>query len=199
MDNYYDYYEEDQFGERKKNNKKKQNNKQNIYEEQYLNAKDEYGTIDETMGHNGHQCWKCHAPTYEECVSEGYYVNCKDEQLHCDVREHRHFGNVTLIHMGCKQSTACLTEFEQNDKFYGRDLPKVMGFNFFFGQSEDQPGPYHQCFATNSTIEVSICRQCCTDNKCNYGWTDGSLDTEAEWNDKTNHPLPEDDEDEEED
>ena len=50
MDNYYDYYEEDQFGERKKNNKKKQNNKQNIYEEQYLNAKDEYGTIDETMG-----------------------------------------------------------------------------------------------------------------------------------------------------
>ena len=48
MDNYYDYYEEDQFGER--NKKKKQNNKQNYYDEQYLEAKDEYGPIDESMG-----------------------------------------------------------------------------------------------------------------------------------------------------
>ena len=50
MDNYYDYYEEDEFGERKKNNKKKKNNKANYYEEQYLNAKDEYGATDENMG-----------------------------------------------------------------------------------------------------------------------------------------------------
>ena len=50
MDNYYDYYEEDEFGERKKKNKKKKNNKANYYEEQYLNAKDEYGSIDENMG-----------------------------------------------------------------------------------------------------------------------------------------------------
>ncbi|CAG5111091.1 Oidioi.mRNA.OKI2018_I69.chr2.g5427.t1.cds [Oikopleura dioica] len=204
MDNYYDYYYDDvdEFGERKKKKKKKQQNKNkvNYYEElpSYLNGKDEYGEIDETMGHNGHQCWKCHSASYEECVSEGYYVNCKDEQYHCDIRENRHFGNVTKVHMGCKQSKACLAEFEQNDKFYGRDLPKVMGFNFFFGQTEDQPGPYHQCFPANSTIEVSICRQCCTDNKCNYNWTDGSLDTEQEWNDKTNHPLLEEDDEEEE-
>ena len=54
MDNYIDYYDDvDEFGERKKKQKKKkqQNNKVNYYEEpSYLNGKDEYGEIDETMG-----------------------------------------------------------------------------------------------------------------------------------------------------
>lgn len=45
-----------------------------------------------------------------------------------------------------QQSTACLAEFEQNDKFYGQDLPKVMGFNFFFGQTEGMGKNYEKSF-----------------------------------------------------
>merc|ERR1711935_368535 len=135
---------------------------------------------DPSSAYNGHQCWSCNADSYEQCQNEGQMAYCQTEEFNCYAREHKQFDTVVKVHMGCQQTIACHREFDNNNRFYGVEMPDIAGFNSV---------NFQQCFPEDDTVNVSLCRQCRASFQCNQAWNDGSLDTDAEWNNKSDHEV----------
>ena len=176
--NYADYNSNEytlDYGDLDKGKKKKQQ-----FEQQSKQQLSPDVVTAENSAYNGHQCWTCNSESYELCQSQGQMAYCESEEFNCYIREHKLFENVVKVHMGCQQTHACHREFQNNNRFYGMDMPDIAGFN---------SANFQQCFPEDNSQNVSICRQCCATFQCNQAWKDGSLDTDSEWNDTSDHEV----------
>ena len=84
----------------------------------------------EPSAYNGHQCWTCNSDSYADCQTNGQIAYCESEEFNCFIREHKLYEDVIKVHMGCQQTLACHREFENNNRFYGMDMPVIAGMHF---------------------------------------------------------------------
>lgn len=94
---------------------------------------------------SGLKCWKCNSNTLEQCELGGYEETCQDQNQSCELEIRERDGNVSQISMGCKQTTACKAQRNQN----------FNNANSKFTQCRPEQGFGH-----------SVCRQCCSFNFC---------------------------------
>merc|ERR1712198_426863 len=92
--------------------------------------------------------------------------------------EKRHFGTLFYVEKGCKQDLACHNEFNLNDR-------SVSGVDI-------KGSPLKQCYGTDTSADVSICRQCCSNianNNCNSAYDANHAATYSNWQATGNHDF----------
>lgn len=135
-------------------------------------------------------CWTCKrtywdsdstGDLYDDCRRTGELVTCPQHleddgsshfssPMSCQITEHRFFGVVSELSVGCKQTRACDNNWKQNrmsGSVYGRSC------------------------RVESSFGTSKCRQCCEGDAC-YDGSEATLaqslfDQDSEWFDQSNH------------
>lgn len=98
-------------------------------------------------------CWKCTAENMDTCYEKGEIETCDSSADSCGLEERRWGGILVGVELGCKTRQKCHSDISAN----------------FIATT-------NQCRPTETGH--SVCRQCCSSDMCNRGW---SIRSESGW------------------
>jgi len=112
---------------------------------------------------SGHQCWKCHADSWELCEMGGTLQTCLPNENSCELEIRERGGKIIQILTGCKATDACKNNMANN---FMEDNPDITQC-----RPEGPAKGYHH----------SVCRQCCDTPNCVKDPDWWYPQTRAEW------------------